>query len=65
MKQNYLLLLLVFCLFVHGQEKYQKVRIFYTDVNQVSKIIEQGQIDHYKEKKGDYIESYFQIFLNF
>ena len=63
MKQNYLLLLLVFCLFVHGQEKYQKVRIFYTDVNQVSKIIEQGQIDHYKEKKGDYIESYLSTDL--
>jgi len=49
---------LLFCLFVQGQTKYQKVRIFYTDVNQVSKIIKQGQIDHFKEKKGDYIESY-------
>lgn len=47
---------LLFCSLVQGQNKYQKVRIFYTDVNQVSKIIEQGQIDHFKEKKGDYIE---------
>ncbi len=59
--KKYLYLILFLSTIVYSQDKYQRVRILYNSKEEMNQIIRDIQIDHFHEKKNQYIECELSI----